>query len=245
MAADTLIERDLEAFLDTVGGNYVAAYNKIVEDEQQRAIASGPRSNAEIRKAAYRKAVATLDRKGLASINKTMRGFVPLVKQNAEITNTTGILDEDQAEDLMIEILEVKRIKEIAASREAAIRARVFNSMTESFAAQGEEFPEHVKGSIEVPKLGLRFARERCGRKDPELDEAKLEKLVGPETWEKVSRVEIIPAQETRVFDADAFMAAARRRPALLEKLRAALVVGEFKSPAFHIRAMDPEQPEE
>lgn len=240
--AETLIPRDVEAFLDSVGGNYVEAYNKIVADEQTRVIAAAPRSNAELRKAAYRQAVATLDRKQMAAIAKTVRNFMPLVRQNAAITSETGILAEDEAEDLMIEILEVKRLKEIVKSREDAIRARVFNSMTEDFAAQGEEFPEHVAGSIEVPKLGLKFTRERCGRKEPELNETKLEKLVGEDTWAKVSRVEVIPAQETRVFDIDLFMQAARRRPALLEQLREALVVGEFKSPAFYVRAMTPEE---
>jgi hypothetical protein len=243
MAPETTIaERDLEAFLEAVGGDYVAAYDKIVAEEDRKALQAKPRSNAELRKAAYAKAVKTMDRKQLASMNKTVRGFLPLAKANSLITATTGVLDEKEAEDLMVEVLEVKRLQEIAKSRYEEIRKRVFNSMTEGLAEQGEEFPEHVCSYIEVPKLGLKFTRERAGRKDPELDEAKLEELVGPEVWEKVTTVEVIPAQEVRTVDMDLFLQLARRKPRLLEELRKALRVGEFNSPAFYQRAMEPEE---
>lgn len=242
MAENTVAERDLEAFLEATSGNYVEAYNRIVADEEAKVLSARPRSNAEMRKAAYAKAIRTMDKKQLASMAKTVRGFLPMVKANAVITSQTGVLDEREAEDLMVEVLEVKRLQEIAKSRYEEIRKRVFNSMTEGFAAAGEEFPEHVAGYIEVPKLALKFTRERAGRKDPELDEAKLEQLVGPEIWAQVSTVEVIPAQEVRTVDMDLFLQLARRKPRLLEELRKALKVGEFNSPAFYQRAMEPEE---
>jgi len=242
MADKALVERDLESFLDSVGGDYVAAYNKIVAEAEADKLAARPRSNAEMRKAAYRKAVRNMDPSELASMEKTVSNFMPLLKRNSAITSTTGVLTEAEAEDLMIEVLEVKRLQEMAKSRYEEIRKRVFNSLTESFAEQGEEFPEHVNGYIEVPRLKLKFTRERCGRKDPELDEDKLAELVGEEVWEKVTTVEVIPAQEVRTVDMDLYLDAARRDPSLLEKLRQALIVGEFKSPAFHIRDMEPDE---
>src|SRR5690349_18309976 len=124
MANTTLIERDVESFLDSVGGSYVKAYNEIVADQEKRAIAPRPRSNADIRKAAYAKAIKTMDRKQLASMNKTVRNFLPLAKANAEITSAPGVLTEEQAEDLMVEVLEVKRLQEIAKSRYEEIRKK-------------------------------------------------------------------------------------------------------------------------
>lgn len=236
----TLARRDVEEYLESVGGSYIAAYNEILADEQKKALAEKPRSNAEVRKAAYAKAVRNMDRKQIASMNKTVRSFLPLAKANSAITATTGVLTEAEAEDLMVEVLEVKRLQEIVQSRYAEIRKRVFNSITESFAEQGEEFPENVAGYIEIPKLDLKFTREGGKRKDPDLNEAQLEALVGPEVWEKVTTVEVIPAQEVRTFDHELFLKEARKNPGLLEKLRSSLIVGEFGSSSFHQRPMEP-----
>lgn len=227
-------------YLDSIGGDYVAAYNQILADEQTKAVARRAPTNAETRKAAYNKAIAVLDRKTLASIGKTVRGFLPLIRQNVTITNLTGPLDEREAEDLMIEILEVKRLKEIAKAREEAIRKRVFNAITEGLAAQGETDPEVQPGYIEVPKLALKFTREGGGFKDPTLREEDLAAAVGDEVWEKVTRVEIIPAQENRVFDPELFLQEARRKPVLLEELRKALDVGDPAPLKFNQRAMTP-----
>lgn len=242
MADNGLIERDLESFLQSVGGDYVAAYNEIVADQERKALANRPRSNSELRKQAYRKALRTFDRKEIASMGRTVRGFLRLAKENTPITSSTGVLDIADAEDLMVEVLEVKRLQEIAKSRYEEIRKRVFNSITEFAARSGKEFPEFESGYIEIPKYGLKFTREGGGRKDPELDEEALEALVGPEVWAQVTRVETIPAQEIRTFDTDLFLQAARKRPGLLEDLRKALRVGDFKTVSFHQRPMDPDK---
>ncbi|ACH62392.1 hypothetical protein SEA_JPICKLES_191 [Mycobacterium phage JPickles] len=238
----TLIERDLETYLSKVGGDYVAAYNEIVADEERKALSKRPPNNAAIRRAAYAQAVKNLDPKQLRVMNRTFRNFVPLAKKNAEITSETGELTLQQAEDLMIEVLEVKRIQEMAKSRYEEIRKRVFNSLTETFASAGEPEPEYVAGHIDIPNLGLKFTREGGARKDPELDEATLRDLVGDEVWNKVTRVEVIPAQEVRTFDEGLFLAAARKNPALLEKLRQALVVGGHRPVSFHQRSLSPEE---
>lgn len=239
---NTLVANPVEAFLDKVGGNYVAAYNEIVAEQERTALANRPQSNAELRKAAYRKAIKTLDRKQLASMGRTVRGFLRLAKENSPITSATGVLDTADADDLMVEVLEVKRLQEIAKSRYEEIRKRVFNSITEYAAKQGVDFPEFVPGSVDVPRLGLKFTREGGNRKDPDLDEAALEAAVGPEVWEKVTTVEVIPAQEVRSFDADLFLKLARKRPALLEELRNALKVGDFGVVSFHQRPLDPDE---
>lgn len=242
MAEQTVAERNLESFLESISGDYVTAYNEILAEEQTRAIARRAPSNAETRKAAYNKAIATMDRKTLASIGKTVRGFLPLVKANAVITSAIGALDDREAEDLMVEVLEVKRLKEIADARYQAVRNRVFSAITEGLAAQGETNPEIQPGYIEVPKLGLKFTREGGGFKDPTLREDDLAQALGPELWEKVTTTAIIPAQEVRTFDAELFLKQARRKPALLEELRKALDVGAPAPVKFNQRAMDPEE---
>lgn len=228
------------SFLDSIGGDYVAAYNQILADEQTKAVARRAPSNAETRKASYNKAIAVLDRKTLASIGKTVRGFLPLIRQNVRITNTSGALDVLEAEDLMVEILEVKRLKEIAKAREEAIRKRVFSAITEGLAEQGVESPEVQPGFIEVPKLSLKFTREGGGFKEPVLREEDLAEALGEGLWEKVTQVEIIPAQEIRTFDPELFLVEARRKPALLEKLRESLDVGDPAPLKFNQRAMSP-----
>jgi len=242
MADHALINNEVQAFLDTVGGDYVAAYNEILADEQTRAVAKRAPSNAETRKAAYNKAIAVLDRKTLASIGKTVRGFLPLIRANAVITNQTGPLDEREAEDLMVEVLEVKRLIEVATARKESVRKRIFSAIDEGLAEQGEKDPQVQPGYIEVPKLGLKFTREGGGFKDPELQEYVLEAAVGPEIWQRVTTVEVIPAQEIRSFDADLFLKEARRKPGLLEELRKALKVGEPAPLRFNQRAMEPKE---
>jgi hypothetical protein len=242
MPDQALITNEVQSFLDTVGGDYVAAYNEIVADQERKVIARRTPSNAETRKAAYAKAVRLMDRKQLASMAKTVRNFLPLSKANAAVTAQTGVLDEAEAEDLMVEVLEVKRLQEMAKSRYEEIRKRVFNSITEGLAEQGEKDPEIVAGYIEVPKLGLKFTREGGGFADPELQEEVLAALVGTEVWDKVTRVEVIPAQEVRTLDMDLFLQEARRKPALLEELRKALKVGEPKGFKFHQRALVPDE---
>lgn len=242
MADNTLAANDVTAFLDTFANDYVAAYNEILADEQTKAVAKRAPSNAETRKAAYNKAIAVLDRKTLASIGKTVRGFLPLIRANTVITNSTGPIDEREAEDLMVEVLEVKRLQEIAKARYEEVRRRIFSAIDEGLAEQGEKDPQVQPGYIEVPNLKLKFTREGGGFKDPELQEYVLEAAVGPEIWERVTTVEVIPAQEIRSFDADLFLKEARRKPALLEELRKALKVGEPAPLKFQQRAMNPEE---
>lgn len=242
MAQNTLIARDVDSFLEKFGGNYIAAYNEIVAEADAKALAERPKSNAEVRKAAYTKALHKLDAKELKSMRKTVGNFLPLAEENAGITAEAGVLEESDAYNLMVEVLEVKRMEEFVKARYESIRKRVFSAITEELAAEGEDFPEFMPGYIPVPQLGLKFTREGGGRKDPELDEAKLESILGPEVWEKVTTTEHIPAQEVQHFSIDLYLQEARRQPELLEKLRAALKVGDFKPVKFNQRALDIEE---
>lgn len=232
-----IVETDLVRLLESHEGNYADAYKQLVADEQARALANASRSTVESRKSAWKVAVAKLDRQRLSKASTLLGKYVANVRRNAEITaSDPHVLDTGEAYDLMAELLDVKSIKEFVDARYEEIRRTVFASMTEDFAKQGEEYPEHVSGSIEVPELGKRFAREGTGRKDPQLDEDKLRKLLGDELWNQVTIEEVIPEQRVRKLDIDLLMQKARRAPSILEHLRSALKVGDWKSPRFVVR---------
>lgn len=233
-----VVEKDLKALLKQVDGRYVATFEGLVAEEKARAVARAPRSTVDSRKLAWKEAVAKLDRGLIAKINKTLSGYTKLVRANAEVTSAEKprILDEDEAQSLMQEYLDLKTIEEFVKSRYEQIRRTAFGSMTESKAAEGEEFPEHVNADIEVEELGQKFVREGTGRKDPALDEDILESLLGDERWQAVTVKEHVPAQTFTRLDMDKLMELARKEPAVLELIRDALQEGDWKSPRLSIR---------
>lgn len=233
-----IVESDLKTLLKKAGGDYVATYEGIIAEEKAKAVARAPRSTVESRKLAWKDAVAKLDRGLIAKINKTLSGYIRLVKANAEVTSaeTPRILDEAEAQSLMQEYLDLKTIEEFVKSRYEQIRRAAFGSMTESLAADGEEFPEHINAIIEIEELGQKFCREGTGRKDPELDEDLLKELLGDKRWKAVSVEEVIPAQTYTHLDMDKLMELARKEPAVLELIRDALEVGDWKTPRLSVR---------
>jgi hypothetical protein len=79
--------------------------------------------------------------------------------------------------------------------------------------------------------LGKRLSREGAGRKDSALDEDKLRELIGDEAFAAIS-VEVV----TRKVDDALLIAAVADNPELLEQVRAAVEVGDWKTPRFTIR---------
>lgn len=238
MTGNQIVETELRNLLAAADGSYVAAYDQLVGEEDRRAVAKAPRTTLEHRRQMWQAAVAKLDRKMLAQMNKTLRNYMGLVRRNAEVTAAEAprVLTAAEAHDLMVEHLDMKDIEVFVKARRDDIRRTVFGHLTESFAAAGEEHPEHVNGSLDVPELGKRFAREGTGRKDPELDEETLRRLLGEDTWALVTDTEIIPAQEVTTLSIDKVMRLAKTDPSILEKIRESLIVGEWKTPRFVVR---------
>lgn len=229
--------QDLANLLESYGGSYVAVYEQIVATEDRKAVELS-RTNAAGRKAAWHKALANRSRKAVAKVNAVFTSFVKDSKAAAPIlfAENPGVLDYDEAVTVGLLAAKAREAKEIADANWDAVKQRVFASMTADFAVQGEEFPEHVAGSIELPTVGLVLKREGTGREEPEVQEHILAAAVGEDVWARVTREEIIPAQTVREFDIDLFMAEARKNPALLEDLRRSLKVGKWKSPRFAVR---------
>ena len=68
-----------------------------------------------------------LDRHLLARMNKTLRGYMTMVRRNAAITasDEPRILTDAEAHDLMVEHLDMKEIEVFAATRRDDIRRTV------------------------------------------------------------------------------------------------------------------------
>jgi hypothetical protein len=233
---------ELRTLLAKAGGDYVKAYDALVEEQTSKVLVA-KRTTVEHRKIAWRNALARRDKGVLREAYNTLRGYVAKARDNAVVCaeETPGVLDVDQAEALMSQFIDLRRIEAMVKADREAIKERVSASMTEDMAAQGEEFPEHVNASIDVPALGYRFSREGQGRKDPTLDEAKLAELLGEQLWSQVSTEEIIPEQRIRKLNIPLLMQRAaqdRNEALILEHLRESLVVGGFKPGSFTIREL-------
>ena len=231
-----IAKTDLKALLSAVDGNYVEAYNRLVSAVADEAIVGSKRATVADRKNRWSKALAKMDRGLLAKINKTMSTYLRVVKaQTITESDAPRQLTEVEAADLMGEYLALRDITEFLATRKDFMKTAVFAHLTEAFAEQGEEFPEHVNGSVEVPELGFKFCRERTGRTDPTLNEETLKELLGDD-FDSIFDVEI---KEVRTLNVEKLMKLGR-----LEEVRAALTFdkGEWKSPAFIVRPITPDK---
>lgn len=235
--APAVSESDLKAVLARYGDQYIPAYEAIVaqvgEDNRSARI-----TNRKARVERFKEAVSKRDRKQLAKANKLFTGYLRKVRANAELSeNMTEPrqLTMAEATSLMSEALDIKEGKDTFTAREEEIKRLVFDHLNELFAEDGEQFPELVNGSIDVPELGYRFSREGAGRKDPELNEKALRALVGEETWAKISTRETVVVEKV---DLGALMAQASHNPSLLEDLRRSLKVGEDKLGRLNIRPL-------
>ena len=223
--AKQLAKTDLADVLALADGSYVEAYHKLVAKIDEEAVASSKRSTVADRKARWAKALSTMDRGVLAKINKTMSGYLKLVRaQPVAFSEEPRAVTEEEAESLAGEFIALRDIEEFLKVRRGWIKDVVFAHLTEVFAEEGEEFPEHVPGRL-VTSLGD-FAREAVGRMDPDLDEDVLAELLGDD-WEDICDEEVVV---TRKLNIEKLMKKAESNPAILEDVRSALKPGKFKS---------------
>lgn len=235
-----LIETDLRNYLAAQDGDYVLTYDALIEAERKREIAVEPKSTGNSRAAKWRKALAKRDKAALRAAYDRMRGYVAQVRANTDILleETPGVLTYEAAKKLARQFVHMREIEAGLKTDRELIRERVFASMTEDLAAQGEDFPENVNATIEFPELGIKFDRYGCGRTDPEINEARLRTELGEEAWAKVTKAVHIPAKTEYELDHDALMELARTNPelAVLEKVRSSLKQGEWKNPSLTVR---------
>jgi hypothetical protein len=112
----------------------------------------------------------------------------------------------------------------------AAIKETAFLHLDTEFAAQGEEDPSSINGSIDVPSMGKRFAREGAGYNDPTVDEAALAAALGDRIGE------VYEEKVVRTLSMDKLMDLVEKDPSVMEAVRDSLIPGTPKTARLVIR---------
>ncbi len=195
------------------------------------------------RKLQLRQALEDYDVDRLLELQQTMTAFVDLVT-NSALTDkeASPVLDGEKAKDLMQRYLDQREIDEFISTVKEMIRGMVFSHMDATLAASGKPDPANTNATLEVPELGRKFCREGAGYKDPSLDEARLQELLG-ERWDSVCDEidipeQIIPAHKDKVLSISKVLHLGRKDPAVMEIIRACIIPGVPKPPRFTVKAM-------
>jgi len=214
--------------------SYIRAYKELQNEAQ---LQKPQKSSVEKRAKEWRDALASMDVDKLLAMQETMSNYVDLIaKHELDFAAPPKDLSEEQKVRMMRSSLMTKEVKEFLEVYYNWVRSTVFGVITEAKEAEGVEDADFAKGEIEVKSLGKRFCKEGGGRRDPVLDEEKLQELLGKEEWEGCLETEVIPAQEVTVFSVEKLMQLAESNPSVLEKIRVCLKPGDFKSNSFMIR---------
>ena len=190
------------------------------------------RSTVTARKAELLKDLGELNATRLGELKEKMAGFIDLITLSF---GEAELLTEDQAELLMTQFLARRDVSEFMDVCQMLIKETVFNSLDAEFAAQGEDEPSLVNGCIEVPALGKKFCREAAGPGDPKVDEDLLRQALGAQ-WTEVYVETVIPETRVQTLDMDKLMALVDSDPAVMEKIRDALVPGQPKPGRLFVR---------
>lgn len=201
------------------------------------------RTTVASRKLQMRQALESYDVERLLEIQKTMTAFVDLVTESSLIDgDAETVLSGERAKDLMERYLEQREIDEFMGTVKELIRETVFSHLDAVLAAEGKPDPANTNGSLEVPELGRKFCREGAGYKDPSLDEARLEQLLG-DRWDDVCEEidvpeQIIPAHTEKVLSVEKALKLSRTDPKVMEVLRDCVIPGTPKSPRLFVRLL-------
>lgn len=233
-----LVETELQRLLRLSEGSYVQAFEKLKAEVQEDQ--KPPRTTVAQREEEWKKALASQDETKLLEMQETMSNYVDLVsKHEIKFDELPKELTKDDRVRLMKEHTMFKDMDEFLKIRREWIRSVIFEIITEMNRKKGVEDPEHATGSVEVPELGKRFAKNGGGRKDPILDEEKLKTLLGAQ-WADACEVEFVPRQvieehtELR-FSIEKVMKLAENDLTVLEKVRESLTPGDWKSNSFAV----------
>jgi hypothetical protein len=194
------------------------------------------------RQAEYLAAIKDKDLSQLLELQEKMVSVVDrIVANNIDLENL-DTLSAQEAEALMVELIEQKDIEVLLKLRYAMIRAAVFAHIDMDNTARKIAYPEKAPGEIEVPPLGKRFTREG-GKMRATFDQAKMAQVLTKEQYDRIYPTVAVPEQVIEAhteerFDEDALHDMVMADFSLLEKLRAAVVPSGFTPSSFHIRAI-------
>lgn len=240
-----IVPAELSGLLDAAANNLIS---DIIAGAEAKALQTEKRgSNAETRKAAHLAALVKANKKvkgctaDLAPITEDFHSYLTLSKSVSKfVENAAQVgLSDEEAILVLKQVMSGKLIKEVVDATYDAAKEAVWATMNIAFAEAGESDPEHVNGYLDVPELGKRFCREGAGRKDSEFDMDKLRAVVGDEVFEQIT-----VAKVTYEVNDTALSAAILANPDLMEGLRDAVKVGDWKSPRLMIRDIPADEKE-
>jgi hypothetical protein len=246
-APGTDLERGAVAkLIADAGGSFLKAYRNLVKGSAKE-VARTTRTTVASRKAELRTALAEYDVDQLVELSTKMAGIIDAMTATDLMEGEPRTLTALEKVDLMGRYLTEREATELLAVSKDIIREKVFDHITMSAKAAGEEDPDQVNGHVDVPELGFRFCREGCGPKDPTLriesdeDGPGLRQLLGEERWAKVTETidvpeQVIEAHTETVLSEELLMRMAAADPAILADIKAALAHGGWKTPRFVVR---------
>ena len=229
-----LSKTEITSLLKEANGSYVEAYKLLVARREAEVI-SVSRSTVAQRKEQHRNAIEQNDEERLLALDRIHSNEI-VIEPGRTLTSTEAI-------GLMQEWLDQRDMAEFLAARLLMIKEAVSNHITAEQERDGVEDPEHQNGSIPVPDEGYRFAKERCGRKDSEVNQQRLQELLSRAEWEAVCDVEevprqIIPKHKEYTFSPEKMMKLAQKDPKALSKLLECLEVGGWRTPVITVRPL-------
>lgn len=229
---------ELQQLLTAAGGNYVKAFQNLVQ-KAERSIAAKEGRSVESRKAQWRKALAAREenKKKLKSLQRAMKDFVGLTTEIDSIvlpSEEPRLLNTGEQLRLMERAIARQEIAEFLEVEREITRELVFDHITKENQDFGVENPENQNGRIEVDEYDRAFCKEGCGQKPPTVNESELKDKLGP-LW-----ADVVDTVETTVFSEEKFFKLAANNPelGLLEVLRDCLVEGGWKTPRFTVRTL-------
>jgi hypothetical protein len=185
------------------------------------------KSTVASRKAEAAAKMAALDLEFIADMQDKLGGFMDLATL---VVSDGTTLTENNAHVLMTQALVRRDIAEFMDVVNAAIKETAFLHLDTEFAAQGEEDPSSINGSIDVPSMGKRFAREGAGYNDPTVDEAALAAALGDRIGE------VYEEKVVRTLSMDKLMDLVEKDPSVMEAVRDSLIPGTPKTARLVIR---------
>lgn len=233
---------EVAALLKEAGGSYIEAYRILVARKESQAI-KAERSTVAQRKEQHRNAIQQHDEERLNELDRKFVTALDHIHENEIVIQPGRMLSHEEAIGLMQEWLDQRDMAEFLAARLLMIKEAVDNHITAANAADGAEDPVNKNGSIPVPETGYRFAKERTGRKESEVNQQRLQELLTEKEWEEVCDVvevprQIIPKHKEYTFSPEKMMKLAQKDPKALTKLLECLEVGGWRTPVITVRPL-------
>jgi transcriptional antiterminator Rof (Rho-off)/predicted house-cleaning noncanonical NTP pyrophosphatase (MazG superfamily) len=237
-----IAKSEVAELIKEANGSYIEAYKLLLARREAEAVVAD-RTTVAQRKQQHLNAIQQNDEDRLLELDRKFVTALDRIHENEVVLEPGRMLSHSEALGLMQELLDQRDMTEFLAARLEMIKEAVSVHITAEKELSGVEDPEHQNGSISVPEVGYRFAKERCGRKKSEVNVERLQELLGADEWEEVCDVveiprQIIPKHKEYNFSPEKMMKLAQKDPKALSKLLECLEVGGWRTPVITVRPL-------